>query len=280
VHKIPLATTDRSAPVSSFLTLLHESERSTVHGLFPVPAPLVAGHDLEELYDYPAGLDRPWVQVNFVSSADGAATVDGDSECLSGPADRRVLALARDLADVVLVGVRTAVAGAYQQVRVDPARRTTHGLRPQPPVALVTNRCSLGPEAPQIADCPVAPIVLTCRAAPDAARRDLVAAGADVVTCGDEAVDLRSALEALAERGLTRVDCEGGPTLFGALVAEDLVDTLCLTVSPFVVGGRDGRISTHPLPATPRAMVLESVLQAEGSLFVKYRRPRHTARDV
>ncbi|MET8809099.1 dihydrofolate reductase family protein [Streptomyces sp. NPDC004546] len=122
--------------------------------------------------------------------------------------------------------------------------------------------------------------MLTCRAAPVAARRDLVAAGVDVVTCGDTAVDLRGALDAPAERGLRRVDCEGGPTLFGALVAEDLVDSLCLTVSAFVVGGRDGRISTHPLPATPRPMTLESVLQAEGSLFVKYRRLRGTTCDT
>ncbi|MFF4836414.1 pyrimidine reductase family protein [Streptomyces sp. NPDC001315] len=232
------------------------------------------GHELEKLYDYPADLDRAWVQANFVASADGAATVDGDSECLSGPADRSVLGLARDLADVIMVGVATAVSGAYQKIRVDPARRTARGLRPQPPIALVTNRCSLGPDSPQIADCPVPPVVITCRNAPRAAKRDLIAAGVDLVTVGEDTVDLRGALGALAERGLRRVDCEGGPTLFGGLISEDLIDALCLTVAPVVVGGLDGRIATHPLAAKSRPMALESVLQAEGSLFVKYHRLR------
>ncbi|WP_331737564.1 pyrimidine reductase family protein [Streptomyces sp. NBC_00019] len=232
----------------------------------------VSERKLAELYDYPAALDRPWVQVNFVASADGAATVDGASDSLSGPADRSVLGLARDLADVVMVGVTTAVAGAYEKIRVDPARRAAHGLRLRPSLALVTNRCSLPPDSPQIADCPEPPIVITCHDAPRAAQRNLIAAGVDLVRAGDSAVDLRAALGALAERGLRRVDCEGGPTLFGGLISEDLVDALCLTVAPVLVGGLGGRIATHPLPATPRPMALEAVLQAEGSLFVRYRR--------
>lgn len=227
---------------------------------------------LEALYDYPDPVRRAFVQVNFVASADGAATVDGDSECLSSTADRQVLALARDLADVIMVGVNTAVRGAYQTIRVDPVRREGLGLAAVPPIAIVTNSCSLGPDSPLIADAPVPPVVLTCRDSPAAARRELSAAGADVVTAGESRVDLRGALAALAERGLRRIDCEGGPTLFGALVAEDLVDVLCLTVSPVLVGGSDGRIAARPAGAAFRPLRLESVLECEGSLFVKYRR--------
>jgi riboflavin biosynthesis pyrimidine reductase len=43
-------------------------------------------------------------------------------------------------------------------------------------------------------------------------------------------------LAELACRGLHRVLCEGGPTLFGELVAADAVDELCLTVAPLLVG--------------------------------------------
>jgi 5-amino-6-(5-phosphoribosylamino)uracil reductase len=232
---------------------------------------------LAALYDYPAALDDAFVQVNFVSSADGAATVDGDSECLSSPADRRVLGTARDLADVVMVGVNTCVSGAYETIRTDPELRGALGLSPQPPIAIVTNRCSLGPESPPIAHAPVPPVVITCRDAPEAARRDLIACGTDLVTVGDSRVDLKSALAALAERGLRRVDCEGGPTLFGALVREDLVDVLCLTVSPVLVSGTDGRIAAPGQPAAFRPMRLESVLEADGSLFIRYRRLRRSS---
>jgi hypothetical protein len=41
------------------------------------PGPQVDDDALEELYDYPPALTAPFVQVNFVASADGAATVSG-----------------------------------------------------------------------------------------------------------------------------------------------------------------------------------------------------------
>jgi riboflavin biosynthesis pyrimidine reductase len=59
---------------------------------------------------------------------------------------------------------------------------------------------------------------------------------ADVLTTGTGAVDLRSALEALGDRGLTHVLCEGGPTLNTGLAAAQLVDELCLTLSPKLAG--------------------------------------------
>jgi hypothetical protein len=56
-------------------------------------------HRLEQLYRYPA--DRRWPAVNFVSSTDGAITVDGRSGSLSTRADRIVYRLGNDLAATV-----------------------------------------------------------------------------------------------------------------------------------------------------------------------------------
>lgn len=239
--------------------------------LFPAPFVPVDEDMLRSIYGYPPDLERCWVQANFASSADGAATVDGDSDCLSSPTDRRVLAIARGLADAIMVGITTAVLGQYETIRVDQDMRARLGLSPHPPLVLVTNRCSIGPGSPLITGTPVPSIVITCRHAPSAAKRDLVSAGADLIIAGDDAVDLRAALRTLAERGLRGIDCEGGPTLFGALIADDLVDALCLTVSPFLTGGADGRISSGQPWARLRRMVLDSVLQAEDSVFLKYR---------
>lgn len=242
--------------------------------IFPERSLSMDGSGLEEIYDYPKDLEHCWVQVNFVSSADGAATASEYSNFLSNPADRNILALGRDLADVIVAGVTTAIGGEYQKIRVDPTRRERLGLSPQPPIAMITNRCSLSPGLPQIVDAPVPPIVITCRNAPSMAQRDLIAAGVDLVVAGEDAVDLHGALKALEERGMKRVNCEGGPTLFGSLINEDLVDALCLTLAPFIVGGSFGRISTHQLSAQLRPMSLDSVLEAEGSLFMKYGRHR------
>jgi len=230
---------------------------------------------LEEIYDYPSGLDRPWVQVNFVSSADGAATAVGRSHDLSSPADKKIFALGRDLSDVVLVGAGTAIVEGYKGVKhteLRAERRARLGLPGIPPIAVVTGRCSIGPQTPMIATTEVPPIVLTTEAAPKERRDDLVAAGADVVITGDETVDLRRALDALADRGLLRVCCEGGPHLFSELIAADLVDQLCLTVAPLLAGAGAPRIAEGIARPEPLGMTLASALTEDGFLMLRYRR--------
>jgi 5-amino-6-(5-phosphoribosylamino)uracil reductase len=249
-----------------------------VEKLLPSPAGCeVDDAELERLYAYPGTLHRPWVQVNFVSSADGAVTVEGRSRGLSNPADKAVFALGRDLADVVLVGRGTAVVEGYGGVKPTERRaerRSRLGLSPVPPIAVVTRSCSFPHASPLFTDTLVPPIVITCRTAPQGRLDALAEAGAEIVVAGEYDVDLRSALAALDERGLRRVCCEGGPRLFGNMIVADLVDQLCLTVSPLLVAGNAGRIALGPPPPQPVAMNLVSALHYGGSLLLRYRRER------
>ncbi|MEV0697534.1 pyrimidine reductase family protein [Saccharopolyspora sp. NPDC050389] len=248
-----------------------------VEKLWPVDGAQQVDDQLEEFYAYPEQLERPWVRVNFVSSLDGAVTVRGSSRGLSAPIDQRVLGLIRDLSDVVLVGVGTAMVEGYRGVKrneVRAERRQRLGLSEVPPIALVTARASLPPNSPLLTDTLVPPIVLTCDAAPLSRRTALADAGADVVVAGDERVDLRAVLDALDARGLRRIGCEGGPTLFGNLVDEDLVDELCLTLSPLLASGDAGRIAAGAGVEAPRRMHLRSALHAESLLLLRYARMR------
>jgi riboflavin biosynthesis pyrimidine reductase len=91
---------------------------------------------------------------------------------------------------------------------------------------------------------------------------------------GDERVDLAAAVAELAERGLTRVLCEGGPTLFGALLAAGLVDELCLTVSTLLTGPGTGRIVAGPvLAGAPYQVALVHALEENGALLLRYALP-------
>jgi riboflavin biosynthesis pyrimidine reductase len=100
-----------------------------------------------------------------------------------------------------------------------------------------------------------------------------VAEVADVIAVGDGAVDLAAAVAALHGLGATQLLCEGGPRLFGALIAADLVTELCLTVSPVLAGGGPGRIAAG-VPGPPREMSLRHVLSLEDMVFLRYARGR------
>lgn len=251
---------------------------SAVHRLWPTPPRTdLTDADLEALYGYPDGLDRPWVQANFVSSADGAVTVDDVSEGLSNPADKRIFLLGRDLCDVMLVGGGTVRAENYCGARAGgerAERRARHGLAPVPPIAVVTGGANLDPAAPLFTDTRVSPILFVSERAPADKTAALARAGADIVVSGEQAVDVRQVLTELRRRGLFRVNCEGGPTLFGDLIAHDLVDQLCLTVAPLLAGSGAGRIVSGLQSDAPRKMELASVLLEDSFTMHRYRRIR------
>jgi riboflavin biosynthesis pyrimidine reductase len=218
---------------------------------------------LGDLYAYPDPLPpRGYVRANMITTLDGSARdAAGSSRGISGPADQAVLGVLRALADVVVVGARTARAEDYRPLPARPAfaeRRAAAGQAPAAPVAVVTASGDLDPGSPLWAP-GAASLVITCKAAPLARLRAL-AGDERVVLAGEDRVDPVRAVAALADRGLRRVLVEGGPTLLGAVAAAGVLDELCLTWSPLVVGGDGPRIA-HGGPAELRlraAHLLES----------------------
>ena len=74
------------------------------------PDPAGPVDPLEIYGDPPTAEGRPGVRLNFVASADGAATVAGLSGGLASPGDRALFQTLRSLADVILVGAGTVRA--------------------------------------------------------------------------------------------------------------------------------------------------------------------------
>jgi 5-amino-6-(5-phosphoribosylamino)uracil reductase len=239
-----------------------------VRRLLPDPAELDhAG--LIEAYRVPAGRH---VRVNFVASLDGAVTVDGRSGALGSPGDRRIFQVLRALADVVLVGHGTASTEGYRPIMADSPvgrLRASIGLSPTASVAVVSRRASLDPTSGLVTGA-VSPTILVTSAAADAGRREaLAAAGVTVLVCGDDDVDLRLALDRLAELGHEQVLCEGGPTLFRDALIAGVVDELDLSIAPALVGGGEPRLLDGVLPE-PARLELRQMLEEDGTLFARY----------
>lgn len=219
---------------------------------------------------------RPWVLANMVSSADGATAVAGLSGPLGGAADRDVFAAIRAVPDVILVGAGTVRAERYGPPRLTDERRrrrTAAGRAPVPRLAIVSNRLAFDLDAPLFVEAEEPPLLLTTAAAPaaDVARAGAVA---EVVVAGDDGVAPTDALRELAARGATTVLCEGGPTLLGHLVAAAAIDEMCLTLAPFLVSGPSARVASGPAPDVPIGLRLAHVLEDDGTLFLRYVRPR------
>lgn len=180
---------------------------------------------LRELYAPPAA---DWLRLNLISAVSGdAAGEDGTSDTLSNADDRAVLAAIRDLADGVLVGAASVRAEGY---RVPRSAR----------LVVLTARGDLSGHRidPERAD----RVVVACPAAAvDRVTETLgadVAARAVVLVVDDDhgVVAPATLVDRLRGHGLRSLVCEGGPSLAGQLLHDGLVDELCLSTSPVVIG--------------------------------------------
>ncbi len=230
--------------------------------------------ELPRLYDYPEH-DGTWVRANFITSVDGGATSGGSSGTMGGPGDRFVFNLLRELADVIVVGAGTVRVEGYSGAQLSVAQRQQRQARGQsevPPLAIVTKSGRLDRDMAVFTRTEVPPLVLTCAEAAAPARR-LLTDLCEVIDCsGDDPgeVDEAVMLGALAARGMRRSLTEGGPMLLDSLIQRDMLDELCLTIAPYLVGGLARRIATGSSQLLTRMRCAHVLTDDAGYLYTRY----------
>jgi riboflavin biosynthesis pyrimidine reductase len=240
--------------------------------LWPAPVDEI---DPDEVYVAdlrPAPGDRPWVLLNMVTSVDGATAVEGRSGDLGGAADRAVFHVLRGLPDVILAGAATVRAEHYGPPRTSEAHqaaRRARGQAPFPRLAIVSGRLDLDPGTELFTATPTRPIVITGSSAPED-RRARLAEVADVVVAGDDRVDAAEALRQVRGLGGVVVLCEGGPSLNAQLLGAGVVDEVCATIAPMLVGGSSKRMIQAATPDAPEQMRLDRLLEQDGVLLARY----------
>ncbi|HEX4754231.1 MAG TPA: dihydrofolate reductase family protein [Candidatus Dormibacteraeota bacterium] len=230
---------------------------------------------LEEEYGAALLLATDRVAVNFVSTIDGIVSYglgSADSSAVGGglAADRLLMAMLRAVAAVIVVGAGTVrVAGTHQwtPATLAPDRagdlaalRAAAGLPASPaPLLAVSTSPDFNP-AVDAARRPQTPFHVL---APPPPQRRLAAA-----TIVSAARDLG---------GDGPILCEGGPHLFGTLVAEPTPLDLFLTVAPQLAGRsnkrpsqRRGLVEGVALPPWARGGRLRSVRRAGQHLLLRY----------
>ena len=242
---------------------------------------------LTKIYDGGLTIPDGTVYANFVSSIDGIVALEGGTAPSGGiisgrnEADRFVMGLLRAFADAVLVGAGTVRAEGRR------ALWTPEFIFPVATEAFATLRQSLNRQkAPRL-------VIVTARGELDPSCRALQM-GALVLTTTAAAPRLRKVLpqatevRAISERGNIGVDeifdtlgaeghrtilTEGGPNLFGQLVARNRVDQLFLTLAPKLVGHQDrsfGIIRGVDFGRTFKGGRLLSARRGDSYLFLRY----------
>lgn len=238
----------------------------------PVEIPdLLAGLELEER----AGADRPYTIVNFIASADGRATFQARSAPLGDPVDREMFHGLREQAEAVMAGTHTVRIERYGRMTRDPERRERRlaAGRPAEPLAcLVTRHGDVPIEAPIFSE-PEARIAVF---GPPGLDLGSVEAQVEVVRIDPSELTLTTVLRRLrSDFGVRSLLCEGGPTLFGGLLHERLVDEMFLTLAPKLSGGgAEPAITNGPELPELQSMALVWALERDNSLYLRYRLTR------
>jgi riboflavin-specific deaminase-like protein len=221
--------------------------------------------DLKEL----AHPDRPYLILNFATTLDGRAAIDGRSGPIGSETDTEMLQRLRTRVDAVMIGAGTMRAERYGRIVSNPdlrAYRERTGLAPDPLAVIASNRLELPWDAGLFTDGGGRVVIFTAsdQEPPETATPVTVERHPD-------GVDLDRALEWLRrERGIRSVLCEGGPTLHGRLREGGLADELFLTIAPKIAGGEGPRVLEGALPDIDQ-VELAWLLESKGELFARYR---------
>jgi len=222
-------------------------------------------------------MERPFVYLNMAMTVDGKITsAMREYPRLTSRHDRDTMDRLRAEADAILVGART-IRDDNPTLHVRSTAMQAHRRSLGKPDSLlkvvVSASLELDLSSHFFDDASGAErIVATIDDAPSE-RLSALESRTEIWRLGRERVDLRELLSRLAGRGVERLLVEGGGELNWALVRDDLVDELNVTIAPALLGGRDAPtlLQGEGLEMADRRRLRLSDVRREGDeLYCRY----------
>ena len=185
---------------------------------------------------------RPFVFINIAMSADGKiSTIDRRQVRISGTEDFARVDQVKAESDAIMVGIGTVLADNPSLTVKSPelqAMRSASG-RDEHPIRIVVDSSGRTPlDADILHKGGGRRIVAVSRAAAEE-RVKALREYADIITVGDDNVDVSALFAELYRRDVRRLMVEGGGTLIWALLEEGLVDEIQAFIGNIIIGGKD-----------------------------------------
>jgi riboflavin-specific deaminase-like protein len=227
---------------------------------------------------------RPFVAATFAMTVDGKVTTKNFAPVdFTSREDKLHLFRQRALADAVLLGhtslkrdnVRLGIPEDLRQVRIK--RKQT----PAPLRVIVSNKGRIDSRL-KIFQSTISPILIFSTTRMPKKTQAALKRKATLHLTKSGEIDLSAMLETLRSKyNVRRLACEGGPTLFRALLKRGLIDQLNLTIAPYMFGGAKAPtltgLSTEFLPASVHCSLIGMRTIGDECFLtyrIKHQRPR------
>jgi len=176
---------------------------------------------------------RPYVILSAAISIDGnMATKTGDSK-LSSKKDLVRVHKLRSNVDAILIGKRTMM--------IDDPSLTVRYVKGKNPIRIILDSGgSIKSNSKIIQTCRKIPTIIAVSekiSEKNIAR--LQRYGLEVIKCGNKKINLKKLLSILKKKNINKLLVEGGGTTNWSFFKNDLVDEIILTLTPFILGGKN-----------------------------------------
>jgi len=211
---------------------------------------------------------RPYVILSAAASLDGKiATKSGDSRFSSGKDKTRVYRL-RATVDAILVGKNT--------VKRDDPILTVHQVKGKNPIRIILDsRATISTKSRIIKTCNKIPtIIAVSKKAPNKNLENLRKFPLKIIVSGNNIVNIKKLLKTLWKLKIRKILVEGGGTVNWEFVKQNLFDEIIVTITPFLVGGKDAvsiiEGKGFSKIAKSRKLKLEKILHLENEAILYY----------
>ncbi|MCP1662014.1 MAG: 2,5-diamino-6-(ribosylamino)-4(3H)-pyrimidinone 5'-phosphate reductase [Methanocalculus sp. MSAO_Arc1] len=222
---------------------------------------------------------RPYVIINAAMSADGKiSTRERRQVRISGQEDFARVDRMRADVDAILVGIGTVRSDDPSLTVKSPALREDRRRRgrDENPVRIVIDSRGETQPTADILNKGEGKRLIAVTSAADQNRVRELSRHAEIISCGDDTVDLTCLLRELQVRGINTLMVEGGGSVIWSFISQGLFDELNVYLGAMIIGGStsptladgEGFIDESQFPG----LVLDDVQRMDDGLLIRWKK--------